>query len=366
MNLIEIRPDPNLLSNNTIMEDLLLDCHCALFLTDMSDDDTFKSMKKIMDLIDNKKYPDLKKILVENKSDIEPESPSDEINKYIFEHLEIDHIKISVKNNKNLEELKLKIYNEINSPNKKLTPMDKVLKSNRKFDLKNLRNIEDNTKSISIILLGNSGVGKTNFMMRYIMNDFNERFLSTQGIEDLIKLIKIKDENNNFKKYKLKIYDTAGQEKFRSIPPSYFKKADGVLLLFDVNDFETFEDITLWMTEINKYGPKYDGDKTKEKEDKLVIYLVGNKIDYLNNDDEEIGESNEEEKNKPVTKKEKEDLKRKLNFPYYEISNKWNINVDEVLSRIVLDCAKIVDNEIEDQSKKTIKSTKKKKKKCCK
>ena len=58
MNLIEIRPEPNFISNNTIMEDLLLDCHCALFLIDISEDNTFKSMKKIMDLIDNKKYPE--------------------------------------------------------------------------------------------------------------------------------------------------------------------------------------------------------------------------------------------------------------------------------------------------------------------
>ena len=165
MNLIEIRPDPNLISNHTIMEDLLLDCHCALFLTDMSDEETFKPMRRIMDLLDNNKYPDLKKILVQNKSDIEPESPSDEINKYIFEHLEIDNIKISVKDDKNLEELKLKIYNEINSPIKNITPMDRIQKCNRKYDIQNLRNIDDYMKSISIILLGNTSVGKTNFMM---------------------------------------------------------------------------------------------------------------------------------------------------------------------------------------------------------
>ena len=133
-----------------------------------------------------------------------------------------------------------------------------------------------------------------------------------------------------------------------------------------MNDIETFEDINLWMTEINQYGPKYGGDKKDEKENKFVIYLVGNKIDYLNNDNEEIGESNEEENIKPVTKKEKEDLKRKLNFPYYEISNQWNLNVDEVMARIVIDCAKIIDNKKEDEGRKTIKSVKKKKKKCCK
>ena len=114
MNLIEIRPDPYLISNNTIMEGLLFDCHCALFLIDISNKETFESMKKIMDLIDNKKYPDLKKILVQNKSDIAPELQNEDINKFINDNPEIDHFKISVKDGKNLEELKLKIYNEIN------------------------------------------------------------------------------------------------------------------------------------------------------------------------------------------------------------------------------------------------------------
>ena len=71
-------------------------------------------------------------------------------------------------------------------------------------------------------------------------------------------------------------------------------------MLYYVNEIETFEDINVWMSEINQYGPKYEGDGSN-----FVIYLVGNKIDKLNNDDEEIGESNDENLYKPVTKKEK-------------------------------------------------------------
>ena len=364
MNLIEIRPDQMLVYNNTIMEDLLLDCQCALFLTDISEEETFESMQKIMDSIDNKMYPDLKKILVENKSEKEPESPSEKINKYIFEHQEIDHIKISVKENNNLEELKLKIYNEINSPNKKVTPMDKVKKRNIKCDLDDI-NIEGNMKNINLILLGNSGVGKTNFMIRYSVNEFSQRFISTIGTNEEIKIIKIKDENNT-KNYKLKIFDTAGQEKYRSVPRSYYKKADGILLFYDVNDINTFEDISVWITDIKQNCGEDDGKKTDKNENNIVIYLIGNKIDFLNNDEEEIGESTEEGKNKPVTKKEKETLINNLKFPYYEISNKWNINIDEVMSRIILDLAKKVDIKKKDEKKKVIKSTKTKKKQCCK
>ena len=367
MNLIEIRPDQMLIYNNTIMEDLLLDCQCALFLTDISEEETFESMQKIMDAIDNKKHPDLKKILVENKSEKEPESPSEKISKYIFEHQEIDHIKISVQEEKNLEELKLKIYNELNSPNKKMTPLDKVKKRNIKCDLEDI-NLEVIMKNINLILLGNSGVGKTNFMVRYSVNEFSQRFISTIGTNEDIKTIEIKDENNNRRNYKLKIFDTAGQERYRSIPRSYYKKADGILLFYDVNDIRTFEDVSIWITDIYQYCGEDDGKKKDKNENNIVIYLIGNKIDFLNNDEEEIGETTEEGENKPVTKKEKETLINNLKFPYYEISNKWNVNIEEVMARIILDCAKNVDSKKNDEKTKVIKSSKNNKKKkttCC-
>ena len=380
MNLIEIRPDPNLISNNTIMEDLLLDCHCALFLIDISNKETFESMKKIMDLIDNKKYPDLKKILVQNKSDIAPELQNEDINKFINDNQEIDHLKISVKDNKNLEELKLKIYNEINSPNKNITPLDIIKKSHRKYDTTNMNKIGKNIKIISLLLLGNFGVGKTNLIQRYMNNTFEPKYLTTLGIDTFIKLLKVKDENNNIKTYKLKIYDTAGQERYRSLPKVLFRKVDGILLLYDINDKETFKDISLWLNDINECFKKTDNKKDEENdvdkkieendEDKnnTVIYLIGNKIDLLNYDKVEEVDDNDEEKienNYIITKEDKDKLKNDLGYQYYEISNKWNINIDEVVSRIALDCIKNVDNKINDESKKIIKTTQKANKKCC-
>ena len=379
MNLIEIRPDPNLISNNTIMEDLLLDCHCALFLTDISNKETFESMKKIMDLIDNKKYPDLKKIIVQNKIDIAPELQNEEINKFINDNPEIDHFKISVKDGKNLEELKLKIYNEINSPNKNITPLDIIKKSHRKYDIINMNKIGKNIKIISLLLLGNFGVGKTNLIQRYMNNTFDPKYITTLGIDTFIKLLKVKDENNNIKTYKLKIYDTAGQERYRSIPKVLFRKVDGILLLYDINDKETFKDISLWLNDINECFKKTDNKKDEENdvdkkieendEDKnnTVIYLIGNKIDLLNYDKVEEVDDNDEEKienNYIIIKEDKDKLKNDLGYQYYEISNKWNINIDEVVSRIALDCIKIVDNKINDESKKIIKTTQKANKKC--
>ena len=380
MNLIEIRPDPNFISNNTIMEDLLLDCHCALFLIDISNKETFESMRRIMDLIDNKKYPDLKKIIVQNKIDIAPEVQNEEINKFINDNPEIDHLKISVKDGKNLEELKLKIYNEINSPNKNITPLDIIKKSHRKYDIINMNKIGKNIKIISLLLLGNFGVGKTNLIQRYMNNTFEPKYITTLGFDTFIKLLKVKDENNNIKTYKLKIYDTAGQEKYRSLPKVLFRKVDGILLLYDINDKETFKDIYLWLNDINECFKKTDNKKDEENdvdkkieendEDKnnTVIYLIGNKIDLLNYDKVEEVDDNDEEKienNYIIIKEDKDKLKNDLGYQYYEISNKWNINIDEVVSRIALDCIKNVDNKINDESKKIINTTQKANKKCC-
>ena len=131
--------------------------------------------------------------------------------------------------------------------------------------------------------------------------------------------------------------------------------------MFDVNDIDTFEDVNVWMTEIKKFNDDYNENKN---ENNLVIYLLGNKVDYLNNDEEEIGDTKKGNDKKPVTKKEKELLKNNLGFPYYEISNQWNLNIDEVIARIILDCAKRVNNK-KDKGTKQIKKALKKKKKCC-
>ena len=110
-----------------------------------------------------------------------------------------------------------------------------------------------------------------------------------------------------------------------------------------------------------KIVDKNDKKNEENVEDKnnIVIYLIGNKIDFLNDD------NTEKKNNSIVTREEKDELKNNLGFQYYEISNKWNINIDEVLSRIVLDCVKNVDNKIIDKSKKSIKSIKEDEKKCC-
>ena len=122
-------------------------------------------------------------------------------------------------------------------------------------------------------------------MTRYAKNIFRYVYLSNAGMNEEIKTLKI--ENKNI--YQLKLCDTAGQERYRSIPRKYYRNADGILLLYDVEDKESFEHIEEWMQDIKEYLGKNDVKEGIEKnENNLVIYLLGNKIDLINNGKEKV------------------------------------------------------------------------------
>ena len=294
INIYEIRPENDIINNINLLEAFLFDCPCALFFIDITN-------------------PNMKIIIVENKSDLECKKPNENMNKYINDNPDIDHIIISIKNGNNLDELLLKIYNEINSPNK-LIPVNQVsrnaFKSGQKKELEG---------DICLILLGNSMVGKTNFFTRYFMNEFNPINTMTVGINSACKLIKINDKDL----YKLTLYDTAGQERYKSLPGKYFKNADGVLLLFDLIDKTSFDQVNEWINTIKEFS----ADNVKNEND-IVIYLIGNKLDLVEKDNEVISV---DDKNKLI---------KQLGIKYYEISCKWNLNIEDVMARIILDCDK--------------------------
>ena len=317
INLYEIRLDSNIIDNNNLLDAFLLDCQCALFLVDITNNDNFKYINDLYINIDKYKYSNLKIILVQNKIDIEPEKQNEELNKFINEHPDIDHIKISIKNNINLNDLLLKIYNIFNSQEKTFIPLNQVSKC--KYSSKININLEN---SCSLILLGSQNVGKTNFLTRYDSNYFNPIITTTVGINTGIKVLKINNKNI----YKLSLYDTAGQERFRAIPEKYYRNSDGILLLFELNNRESFNEISNWITQIEEHN---EVEKEKEKDQNIIIYLLGNKIDLIINGNDVI--SNEE----------KENLVKKFNVKYYEISCKWNLNIEEVMARIILDCTKL-------------------------
>ena len=117
--------------------------------------------------------------------------------------------------------------------------------------------------NINLITLGESSVGKSSIINRYTENVFNFSFVSTIGIEFRNKTIKI---NNN--EVNVKIWDTAGQELYRSIQKQYYKNNDGILLIFDVTNRQSFNLLENWINDI----------KNQSSND-VVVIIVGNKID---------------------------------------------------------------------------------------
>ena len=164
-------------------------------------------------------------------------------------------------------------------------------------------------QEIKVILLGNTTVGKTSLIIKYIKNEFSFNYLQTLGLDFKQKIFKMK----NGKDIRLRIFDTAGQERFKSVSFSFIKKANGIILLYDIGNKNSFEALDSWMESI-----KDNADK------KIPIILVGNKCDI------------NDEKRK-VTFEEGEKKGNEFQIPFFETSRKDGINVKEVFERIVND-----------------------------
>jgi len=206
-------------------------------------------------------------------------------------------------------------------------------------------------EKICLFTLGNSQVGKTCFILRYTKNSFNSTYISTIGIDFLAKDVLLP----NREKYKVLFYDTAGQEKYRSIAFNLMKGAEGIILMYDVTKRSTFESITEWVKSIKE-----------AKGDNFPVILIGNKCD-LN----EVRE---------ISKEEAENEAKKHGFLFFETSNKDGTNVEEATLALI---SKVVElrksqnqnpqndesnKDNQDQKKPTkldIKKTKKKRRHCC-
>ena len=123
--------------------------------------------------------------------------------------------------------------------------------------------------SFKIITIGDSGVGKTSIIRRFVFNTFEQDNLSTIGVNFSFKDCTIKNGN----KVKIKVIDTAGQEKYKSLSKSYFKNADGVLFVFAIDDLQSFQNIREWITLFNENNSGKEG---------IPKYLIANKDDLEN------------------------------------------------------------------------------------
>ena len=157
-----------------------------------------------------------------------------------------------------------------------------------------------------VLLLGDTTVGKTCFLMKYTDKTFQEGHISTIGLDYRLKSMVLKSGKN----IKLQIWDTAGQDRFRAITKNYYKGANGIILIYDVTSQKTFDNVKNWVTQIRE-----------EASQNVIVYLCGNKIDQ-----KEFRVINNEEGIK---------MAQEFGFPFYETSAKEGININETFEDLV-------------------------------
>ena len=199
---------------------------------------------------------------------------------------------------------------------------------------------EEDYRLYKILLLGDCVVGKSCLLLRYCENSFQESHLATIGLDFRLKTITL--ENN--RKIRIQIWDTAGEDRFRSITRNYYKGAHGIVLIYDVTDQQSFQHIKDWVDKIKE-----------ESKEGVIIYLVGNKIDLI---DKRI-----------ITNADGKKLSEEIKIKYYETSAKDSIGVNEVFENLVKD----MDNFYSEQHQEEMETIhidkrdkKKRKLRCCK
>ena len=141
------------------------------------------------------------------------------------------------------------------------------------------------------ILIGNSGVGKTSIFRKLSTGEFHEKNISTIGIEKKSLDVSIeidKDGKKEKKTFNISFFDTAGQEKFRAVTLSYYKETDGILLLYDITDRKSFDNVSIWVNSIK--------EAIEGNESKYAIILIGNKLDLVEEEKKERQVTEEEAK----------------------------------------------------------------------
>ncbi|XP_049847934.1 uncharacterized protein LOC126304989 [Schistocerca gregaria] len=149
-----------------------------------------------------------------------------------------------------------------------------------------------------LLLLGDSGVGKSALMMRFADGSFKGSFMSTVGIDFKMKTVTI-----DGKRVKIQIWDTAGQERFRTITKTYYRGANGYILVYDVTNQESFDRVKYWLNEIKKNG-----------NENVYKTIVGNKADLSDQ--------------RAVKFEDGENFSKEVNIPFIETSAKDGLNVE--------------------------------------
>ena len=204
--------------------------------------------------------------------------------------------------------------------------------------MKNLGKAEEEKNQINILLVGDTNTGKTSFVKRLIFNKYDLTFVASIGVDFELKKIKYKN-----KIYSIRLFDTAGQERFKSITKSYFRLANAYFIFFDLSNKDSLNHIHNWI------------DLIKEYSEKSIFIILGNKDDLKKKISDEIINEN---------------LERYKDIIFIKISVSKNYNIKEAIERMI---DLIEKREEEEEEKKTISTlitisnvkTLKQKQNCC-
>jgi Ras-related protein Rab-8A len=166
----------------------------------------------------------------------------------------------------------------------------------------------DSEYRMKLLLIGDSGVGKSCLLLRFCDDSFATSFITTIGIDFKVRTIEV-----DGRKVRLQIWDTAGQERFRTITTAYYRGAMGILLVYDISDSSSFENVRNWISSITEYAAE-----------NVNVVLVGNKADMPND-------------KRQVTSAQGQALADEYHIKFFETSAKANFNVVEVFTSIARD-----------------------------
>ena len=161
-----------------------------------------------------------------------------------------------------------------------------------------------NEINLKILIIGDTNVGKTSLLLRYIDDYFPDKHLATIGVEYRVKAIEYRDL-----KIKLQLWDTAGQERFHSITKNFFQNADGILFVYDITNKKSFKGVKNWIKE------------SEDIKNDVQRIIVGNKCDMIHQ--------------KVVINKEVEKYCNDNKIDFIETSAKDNINLDKAFNKII-------------------------------
>eukprot|EP00033_Pygsuia_biforma_P000320 GCRY01000390.1.p1 GENE.GCRY01000390.1~~GCRY01000390.1.p1 ORF type:complete len:205 (+),score=17.09 GCRY01000390.1:251-865(+) len=192
---------------------------------------------------------------------------------------------------------------------------------------------------IKLLIIGDSGVGKSCLLLRFSDDQFTPSFITTIGIDFKIRTIEL-----DGKRIKLQIWDTAGQERFRTITTAYYRGAMGILLVYDVTDEKSFNNIRNWIRNIEQHAT-----------DNVNKILIGNKCDM--------------EDKKVIDEARAEALAKEYGINFLETSAKSNTNVEKAFTLLTKEIKeRLIDSQDSGPKNDKVvlkKGDNKKKKKCC-